>query len=106
MAGERWAEWVDVMAFWPECTLQPQETEGLILAAHAQCVAFAPALPAEVTQIPANYRMAEVLQARALYRAGASSQDQFGVDGATVTVFPMDWQVKSLLRPPSAPRVR
>lgn len=42
------------------------------------------------------------MQARALYRAGvAGSGENIGEDGFTVTVHPMDWTVKALLRPPS-----
>lgn len=50
--------------------------------------------------VPENYVAAQVLQCRALVRAGVvGSGDQTGGYGETVTVFPMDWTVKALLRP-------
>ena len=64
--------------------------------ARIQCERFAPAVGATV---PENYVAAQVMQARALVRAGVvGSGDQTGY-GETVTVFPMDWTVKNLLRP-------
>lgn len=67
--------------------------------ARIQCERFAPVL-AEDAVAPENYVAAQVLQARALLRAGiVGSGDQAGGYGETVTVFPMDWTVKNLLRP-------
>lgn len=67
--------------------------------ARIQCERFAPAL-AEGTAVPENYVAAQVMQARALVRAGITgSGEQTGGYGETVTVFPMDWTVKNLLRP-------
>jgi len=78
----------------------------LLAAARTQCEAFAPALE-EGEDVPENYRLAQALQARALYRSGiAGSGDQIGPDGLTVTVFPMDWTVKRLLRPETVPVIR
>lgn len=85
---------------WPGCFDLTDETLDQYLdAAKAQCIAYAPALPPDAP-IPAHYRLAQALQARALSRAGlVGSGDQMGGYGDTVTVFPMDWQVKNLLRP-------
>ena len=70
-----------------------------LYVARLQCEAFAPALEADA-QVPENYVAAQIMQARALVRAGiVGSGDQIGGYGDTVTVFPMDWQVKNLLRP-------
>ena len=67
--------------------------------ARIQCERFAPALP-EGAAVPENYVAAQVMQARALVRAGITgSGDQSGGYGETVAVFPMDWTVKNLLRP-------
>ena len=73
-----------------------------LTAAQTQCEAFAPALPDSTTtaNVPANYKIAVLLQARALRRASTVNEDNgVGPDGLTVTVFPMDWSVKRLLRP-------
>ncbi|MFC4632117.1 hypothetical protein ACFO6V_28000 [Promicromonospora alba] len=67
-------------------------------AAHTQCVAYAPAL-VDDADIPQSYLLAEIMQARALANSmTAGTADQFG-DGFAVTVYPMDWNVKNLLRP-------
>jgi len=70
--------------------------------ARIQCEAFAPAL-AEDAPVPENYVAAQVLQARALLRAGiVGDGDHNGIPGEGVVVFPMDWTVKNLLRPARA----
>jgi len=67
--------------------------------ARIQCERFAPALAAG-EPIPDNYVAAQVMQTRALVRGGVvGSGDQAGGYGDVVTVFPMDWNVKNLLRP-------
>lgn len=56
--------------------------------------------PAVLGEIPDHWVAAQVLQCRALVRAGiVGDQDRTGADGEGVVVFPMDWTVKSLLRP-------
>ncbi|MFD6094533.1 hypothetical protein ACFWGN_20670 [Oerskovia sp. NPDC060338] len=81
----------------------PADEATLLLfleSAQGQCSEFAPALPSGSTEVPANYVLALILQARALQRSTvAGSGDSLGGDGFTVTVFPMDWTVKNLLRP-------
>ena len=71
-----------------------------LAVAATQCGLFAPALPAGA-DVPEHWVAAQVLQCRALVRAGVVGDgDRAGLDGAdVVTVFPMDWTVKNLLRP-------
>ena len=70
-----------------------------LLVARIQCERFAPAL-AEAAPVPATYLAAQIMQARALVRAGiVGDNDRAGGYEETVTVFPMDWTVKNLLRP-------
>ena len=97
----------EVRGYWPGVDEVDLDELALLLAsAQVQCAAFAPDLGDDVT-VPVNYRHAQVLQARALYRAGmAGSNDQIGLDGQSVTVFPMDWTVKNLLRPKRGPWVK
>lgn len=86
--------------YWPGATsLSDDELAPLLASAQIQCEAYAPALD-DAVMVPDNYRHGQALQARALYRSGiAGSGDQIGMDGMAVTVFPMDWTVKALLRP-------
>lgn len=89
----------EVVAYWPDAPLEDPATLAAMLAsAQVQCEEFAPDLGDAL--IPANYLHAQVLQARALYRAGMAGMDgRLGVEGQSLTLFPMDWTVKALLRP-------
>jgi len=81
------------------------ELRILLASAYAQCLAFAPEL-ATGAAVPDNYKLAQFFQTKALYRSQlAGSGDQIGADGMSVTVFPMDWTVKNLLRPKKVGRV-
>lgn len=107
-----WVGWVasgvDLATYWPEWVGTFEEVAPVLSAAAEQCEAFAPDPAGDVdVEIPERFKLAQVMQARALYRAGLARQDnQIGVDGMTVTVFPMDWQVKALLRPKGKPVLR
>lgn len=89
----------DVRPYWPTVDEVDVEALGPLLAAAAdQCEEFAPRLPAP--PLPARYLTAQAMQARALWRSErAGGGDQFGGGEFAVTVFPMDWTVKALLRP-------
>lgn len=93
---------------WPTALeeMGADELGPLLTSARAQCQAFAPALDPDAN-VPDEYLLAQVLQARALWRSmRANTSDGIGADGLTVAVYPMDWTVKSLLRPNTArPRV-
>lgn len=89
-----------VRAYWPSVDEVPEDALPLLLAsAKDQCAAYATTL-AEGEDVPNRYRHAQVLQAKALWRSSNAGTDgNLGADGMTVTVFPMDWTVKRLLRP-------
>lgn len=88
------------VAIWPDAAELEDEVLALFLtAAWEQCSSYAPALP-EGQDVPSTWRLAQVMQARALYRnATAGRDDQITSEGYTVTVYPMDLTVKNLLRP-------
>ena len=94
----------DLEGYWPEAVDEfgasgSPALDSLLDAARIQCEAYAPALP-EGADVPETWRRAQALQARALHRSAiARDGDRIGVDGVAVTVFPMDWTVKRLLRP-------
>lgn len=86
---------------WPDAPTG-DELEDLIITAQQQCEIFAPALP-DGAPVPARYRMAQLMQARAINTAKQTGAgDTLGPEGQTVRVYPMDWQVKALLRPTTA----
>ncbi|PKQ22209.1 MAG: hypothetical protein CVT65_14520 [Actinobacteria bacterium HGW-Actinobacteria-5] len=89
-----------LVVLWPAAEdYEPDDLGFPLNVARIQCERFAPALAVDAP-IPDNYVAAQVMQARALVRAGmVGSGDQAGGYGDTVTVFPMDWNVKNLLRP-------
>jgi len=85
---------------WPGAVDLTETALGLVLAAaREQCEAYAPTVD-NPEDVPARYILAQALQAKALSTAGfAGGNDQVGGYGEGVTVYPMDWQVKNLLRP-------
>lgn len=84
---------------WPGGVDYGEDLELPLTVAAIQCGTFAPTLPVGAV-VPDNWIAAQILQCRALVRAGiVGSGDQVGNYGETVTVFPMDWTVKNLLRP-------
>lgn len=80
--------------------LDDSSLDVLLTSAREQCEAYAPALPPGA-DVPERYRLAQSLQARALFRAGLTTGQSIGADGLVLPVFAMDWHVKALLRPPS-----
>jgi hypothetical protein len=87
---------------WPDAPSDPETLELLLESAYEQCLEYAPV----VAPIPANFKLAQILQARAIHRSTATgSGDQMGGEGFTVTVYPMDWTVRNLLRPKRVGRV-
>lgn len=83
-----WSGWIDI---------DPGALAGVLEAARDQCDAWYHFEPGAV---PVRARHAQALQAKALVRSGAAgTDDTVGGFGETVTVFPMDWTVKRLLRP-------
>lgn len=104
-------EWLsttdDLEDYWASAGEEAEygDLELLLISARQQCERFAPAL-AEGQDVPERYRQAQALQARALWRSQkAGSGNTIGGDEYGVTVFPMDWTVKALLRPPGKPVV-
>lgn len=108
--------WVDPIADHLELTLDwqdaPDDDETLatyLQTAYEQCVEYLPhvrdtetgeLVPDVPDPLPSRLRKAQIWQARALYASAiAGPGDQVGADGMRVTVYPMDWTVKNLLRP-------
>ena len=93
-------ELAEIADLWPGILdLEPTAALTYLQAAHSQCAAYARPLLTGVP-VPAEYRLAQVLQARALVRAGIiGTESELYAGSETVTVFPMDWTVKRLLNP-------
>jgi len=103
--------WVDpetVEDYWADVPVDEAVLASYLQAAYEQCVEYLP--PVDLNPypdpIPARFVQAQIMQARALFRSNvAGSGDTLGGDGLTVTVYPMDWTVKNLLRPKRVGRV-
>ena len=90
---------VDVRSEWDDAPLEDDALSELVQAAWIQCWTYAPTLP-EGTDAPDSYRLAVKMQARALWRSTVSNGgNTLGGSEFGVTVFPLDWTVKALLRP-------
>lgn len=74
----------------------------ILESAKNACVSYAPVL-AVGAQVPLYYVQAQLMQARAIYQSViANQQDNVGVEGFTVRVFPLDFTIRALLRPKRA----
>jgi hypothetical protein len=116
MVASPWLDLTDdddlalIVAVWPDAPTDDTEeaTLGLYLgAAQQQCLDFLdlpePEEDEEEEPAPDNWRLALIMQTRALWQASrVNEQDQIGLDGQQVTVYPMDWTVKNLLKPRSS----
>lgn len=105
-----WTNWLtdkELFDLWPDAPDDGEDEPGpapaLTMyndAALAACEAFAPVGPEEDTPVPANFRLAQMMQARNLWNASKVDPDRsYGEGEFVVTVHPLDWQVKALLRP-------
>lgn len=95
-----WLLSADVVTLWPEAEgIDETLLDILVDAALVQCESYAPDL-AEGAAVPANWRLAQLMQVQALWNSSKSGPgDQIGPEGFTVTTYPMDRTVKNLLRP-------
>lgn len=89
-------------AQWADAPLDDVFLFQLLDTAKEQCLAYAPAL-AIGAPIPARYLQAQETQSRALYQSTIANQnDQVGIEGFTVRVFPLDFTIRAMLRPKRA----
>ncbi|MBO1770459.1 hypothetical protein [Agrococcus sp. TF02-05] len=86
-----WADAVD---------MSDLELHRLLETAKVDVLAYAPALPLDAP-VPERYKAAQLMQARNRHNAGLANpaSGEPGLEGFGMTVFPLDWQIKQLLRP-------
>src|SRR5688500_6880490 len=82
--------------------------ESLLAVAREAVVAYAPAVEEALTDIPDGYRAAQLMQARNVWNStkvstsGDFDGGQYGISAS----YPLDWQVRQLIRPKQGrPRV-
>lgn len=89
-------------AQWSDAPLDDIFLWQILESAKNQCLEYAPALPAD-SGIPLNYVQAQLMQARAIYQSVIANQnDNVGIEGFAVRVFPLDFTIRALLRPKKA----
>jgi hypothetical protein len=100
--------WVDpdtVEAHWPDSVLvDPDGMVSLLKVAHETCAAYAPAVPlledGTAGPIPERYKVAQILQARAVWAMQRQSPGEtFDGAGFSVAVYPLDARIRAMLRP-------
>ncbi len=92
------SEFVDLWADTEQ--ISDSTIELLLEVARDQVTAYAPALPPDA-EIPQRYRLAQLRQAVNLYRAATVDSSGDIGDGTSFAISPrpLDWHIKSLLRP-------
>jgi len=89
---------------WPDALhIDDHSLYRLLDVARGEVIAYAPALP-EDAPIPENYRMAQLMQARNRWNAARVDPSGGDADNTSfaLTPFPLDWDIKQVLRPKSA----
>jgi hypothetical protein len=83
---------------WQDAPVDDLSLYALLQSARQQCTAYARNLHAGEA-VPVSWRQAQLKQTRALYMSDIANQnDSVGVDGFQVRIFPLDWNIKALLR--------
>lgn len=100
--------WVDpdtVEAHWPDAVLvDPAGLDSLLKVAYETCSAYAPAVPpledGTAGVVPERYKVAQILQARAVWAMQRQSPGEtFDGAGFSVAVYPLDARIRAMLRP-------
>lgn len=82
---------------WQDAPVDDAQLYQFLKSAKVQCQAYAPAISGRP---PVTYRQAQLLQARALWQSVVTNPDgQIDANGFQVQVYPMDRNIKALLRP-------
>lgn len=90
---------IEAFGFTDAGDLEEDVLEAYLNVAKEACIAYAPPLR-EGETVPDSWRMAQAMQARNNFQAGAAAPADAGEGGTYgVTARPLDWQVKQLLRP-------
>lgn len=100
MALIGWVDYDPAKELWPDAiTAGEDKVRDLLQNAYETCSTYAPALPAGAA-VPQRYKDAQVLQARAIWQMQRQGPgDQFGADGISIAVYPLDARIRQMLRP-------
>ena len=89
-------------AAWRDAPADDTTLNLYLVTATDQCTAYAPVNAA--TDHPERFNLAVLVQVRNLWNGNKVQPEAggYGDEGFTFRVFPMDWQVKNILRPKTA----
>ena len=99
--GDEWAtlslardQWIDAR------TIEDAMLYDLLALSKSQILEYAPVL-ADGVAVPLTYRMAQITQAKNVYNGSLvdAGTGDIGNDTFTIRPFPLDWQVKQMVRP-------
>ncbi|WP_419707661.1 hypothetical protein [Promicromonospora sp. NFX87] len=98
-----WLTDEQAIALWADAaTMDPDVLALLLNSAYTDCVEFLPALPEGedyADKSTPNRMLAQAYQAKSRYNALLGGSEGGGTAELSLTIFPLDWQVKQLLRP-------
>ena len=101
-ALDGWLTLEQARQLWADAPLDDIFLALILETAREQCEAYAPVLLTDAL-IPVRYTQAQLTQARALYQSTIANQnDNVGIEGFTVRVFPLDFTIRAMLRPKKA----
>lgn len=96
-AEEAREDWADA------AQIEDEQLDTLLGAAKDAVIAFAPAVEEPLEDIPDGYRVAQLMQARNVWNSSkASPGGEFDSGEYGLSSFPLDWQVRQLIRPKRA----
>ena len=92
---EAQADWADA------AQMTDAQLASLLGASKDAVIAYAPAVDEPLTDIPAGYREAQLMQARNVWNSQKASPSAGEFDNGSygLSSFPLDWQVRQLIRP-------
>ena len=101
-AIDGWLDLEQARSQWPDAPLDDVLLYQILESAREQCEDYAPALAVDALP-PLNYLQAQLMQSRALHQSViANKNDNVGIEGFAVRVFPLDFTIRALLRPKKA----
>jgi hypothetical protein len=107
-ADDGWMSLEDARREWADAPQDDAVLADILASARLTCETYASPLGVGALP-PPNYRVAQLMQARAVWNSvrSDSAADTFGPEGFTVRVYPLDANVRQQLKPrPGRPIVR
>lgn len=103
MAFNGWMDLDTARAWWSDAPADDAMLYMILRNARTAIEAWAPKLPADSPAPPAHYTQGQLLQAQAIATLGQTNpQEEVGFEQMSTRVYPLDWNIKQLVRPRSA----